>query len=531
MAENFVSCTGTDLCYPYWYISTISKQEFDSFDLLSKQGESFMIRYLMTLIMCFCLSLCAEEIIHIASSNHPLATACNNSRKLVRTIDDRLVVVYQDSIQAQSVIMWLYSDGLNWSEPKQLAPGSFPALTIAENNQIYAAWQLEEQNGIGLAVFNQGETEWHYDLPQSTIIPASAGECRFPSIEVTESTLYVAWQQRAREKELQQVWLQRLDRKLEEQLSPAERMSDAEIHATMPVLCGDLEFSNDLIHLFWTAWPDNDPRIRYRSVKDDLRGSHFTGAVIELPFRDCMNLSCSARNWSGWESSLFLAMYNNRDTSVQTFFMHMDSALFDIVGADTIVTDKMAFPSVDDVVRESVAMVWHNGTDILYGQNTEGEFLRPPVPISEKGAIPKSNPSIGYKMFRWDLFDVIWTEGDRPPYKIIYKRHKKDYNLKVSGSPVPVVRSFELEQNYPNPFNHATSISLVIFQAQMLKAEIYDLQGRLCKTLAAKHFTEGGHTLSWDGTDNRGLPVSSGFYVLSLKSDNETNKIKLLCLK
>ncbi len=51
---------------------------------------------------------------------------------------------------------------------------------------------------------------------------------------------------------------------------------------------------------------------------------------------------------------------------MQTFFVHMDSALFDIVGADTIAVDKIAFPSVDDVVRESVAMVWHDGTDILY---------------------------------------------------------------------------------------------------------------------------------------------------------------------
>jgi hypothetical protein len=292
-----------------------------------------MARYLITLVFCFYSFLYAGDIIHIASSNHPLATAYNNSRKLVRTLDDRLVVVYQDSIQAQSVIMWLYSDGLNWSEPRQLAPGSFPALTIAENNQIYAAWQLEEQNGIGLAVLNPGET------------------------------------------------------------------------------------------------------------------------------------------------------------------------------------------------------VWHDGTDILYGQNTEGEFLRPPVPISEKGSIRKSNPSIGYKMFRWDIFDIIWTEGDRAPYKIIYKRHKKDYDLKVSGSPVADVRHFELEQNYPNPFNQATSIPLFVFQPQMLKAEIYDLQGRLCKTLAATYFTEGRHTLPWDGTDNSGLPVSSGFYVLLIKNDSETNKIKLLCLK
>ncbi len=490
-----------------------------------------MVRYLVILIMCFCLSLCAGEIIHIASSNHPLATAYNNSRKLVRTIDDRLVVVYQDSIRAQSVIMWLYSDGRNWSEPKQLAPGSFPALTIAENNQIYAAWQLEEPNGIGLAVLNQGETEWHNDLPQSTILPASAGKCRFPSIEVTKNTLHVAWQQRTEENELQEIWLQRLDRQLEKQLSPAERMSDPEIYCTLPVLCGDLVFSNDLLHLFWTAWPENDPRIRYRFLKDDLNGSLFTSPVIHTPFTECMNLSCSARNWSGLQSSLFLAMYNNTDTSVQTFFVQMDSALFDIVGADTIAVDKMVFPSVDDVVRESVAMVWDDGTDILYGQNTEGKFLRSPVPISKKGAIHKSNPSIGYKMFRWDLFDVIWTEGDRAPYKIIYKRHKKDYDLKVSGSPVPAVSRFELEQNYPNPFNQATSIPLLVFQPQMLKAEIYDLQGRLCKTLAAKYFTEGRHTLPWDGTDNRGLPVSSGFYVLSIKSDSETNRIKLLCLK
>ncbi|MBC8216435.1 MAG: T9SS type A sorting domain-containing protein [Candidatus Marinimicrobia bacterium] len=96
---------------------------------------------------------------------------------------------------------------------------------------------------------------------------------------------------------------------------------------------------------------------------------------------------------------------------------------------------------------------------------------------------------------------------------------------------------FALKQNYPNPFNPTTTISFSIPVANVSRRsdgtslQIYDLTGRLVKTLLNDKLEPGYHSVVWNGKDAHGQPVASGMYLYQLKTDTFMKTKKLVLLK
>ena len=88
-----------------------------------------------------------------------------------------------------------------------------------------------------------------------------------------------------------------------------------------------------------------------------------------------------------------------------------------------------------------------------------------------------------------------------------------------------------LEQNYPNPFNPNTSIKYSLTKPSKVNLQIYNLKGELIRTLVDENKTEGNYTITWNGTDDAGIKVSSGVYIYTLKSDYFTSSKKMILLK
>ena len=86
-------------------------------------------------------------------------------------------------------------------------------------------------------------------------------------------------------------------------------------------------------------------------------------------------------------------------------------------------------------------------------------------------------------------------------------------------SDVPVNEYF-LGENYPNPFNPATTLAFDLPAPSDVRLAVYDLQGRLVKTVAAGRYEAGRHSAVWDGSDDAGNPVSSGVYFYRLTVQN-----------
>ena len=60
--------------------------------------------------------------------------------------------------------------------------------------------------------------------------------------------------------------------------------------------------------------------------------------------------------------------------------------------------------------------------------------------------------------------------------------------------------------------------------------KVYDVSGRLIRTLVSKNMSAGKHKVLWDGKNNGGSPVASGvyFYRIIAARDTATRKMVLL---
>ena len=87
-----------------------------------------------------------------------------------------------------------------------------------------------------------------------------------------------------------------------------------------------------------------------------------------------------------------------------------------------------------------------------------------------------------------------------------------------------------LGRNYPNPFNPVTTISFSLREKGHVALRIYDVAGRLVRTLVDEARTAGRYDERWDGTNNRGSRVASGvyFYRFATADFEQTRKMVLL---
>jgi flagellar hook assembly protein FlgD len=69
-----------------------------------------------------------------------------------------------------------------------------------------------------------------------------------------------------------------------------------------------------------------------------------------------------------------------------------------------------------------------------------------------------------------------------------------------------------LYESRPNPFNPRTVIRFSLAQAGKARLVIYDVGGRVVRTLLEGSQAAGPHTVVWDGTDDNGHRVGSGVY-------------------
>ena len=89
----------------------------------------------------------------------------------------------------------------------------------------------------------------------------------------------------------------------------------------------------------------------------------------------------------------------------------------------------------------------------------------------------------------------------------------------VAESTVPL--AFALAQNAPNPFNPTTTIRFGLPASGPVSLVIYDINGRLVRTLVDGNRTAGMHEVVWDARDDAGRAIASGVYVYRLTNQRE----------
>lgn len=85
------------------------------------------------------------------------------------------------------------------------------------------------------------------------------------------------------------------------------------------------------------------------------------------------------------------------------------------------------------------------------------------------------------------------------------------------ATPAPDVPAVaQLLGNVPNPFNPATEVRFILPADQTVRLAVYDVSGRLVKTLVDEMRPAGDNAARWDGTDRSNRAVASGTYFARL---------------
>lgn len=85
--------------------------------------------------------------------------------------------------------------------------------------------------------------------------------------------------------------------------------------------------------------------------------------------------------------------------------------------------------------------------------------------------------------------------------------------------------------NYPNPFNPATLIRFYLHNHENVRLAVYDVNGRLVRTLIDGELSVGEQTVLWNGHNAQGRPVGSGVYFYELRAGNEVKRGRMALLR
>jgi len=88
-----------------------------------------------------------------------------------------------------------------------------------------------------------------------------------------------------------------------------------------------------------------------------------------------------------------------------------------------------------------------------------------------------------------------------------------------------------LYQSFPNPFKSHTAIRYSLPAEKKVMLSIYDVSGRLVKTVINHNQTSGIYSVSWDGKDDKGRTVAQGIYFYRLQTDNFSDTKRLVFIK
>jgi hypothetical protein len=87
-----------------------------------------------------------------------------------------------------------------------------------------------------------------------------------------------------------------------------------------------------------------------------------------------------------------------------------------------------------------------------------------------------------------------------------------------------------LFQSYPNPANPMATLSFELAASSKVSLNIYDVKGRLVRTVVDEVLLPNRHAYVWDGRDNSGVHAASGLYLYRLQSSEfeQTRKLVLV---
>jgi hypothetical protein len=88
-----------------------------------------------------------------------------------------------------------------------------------------------------------------------------------------------------------------------------------------------------------------------------------------------------------------------------------------------------------------------------------------------------------------------------------------------------------LMQNFPNPFNPSTTLTFDMAKPGHVTIKIYNVSGRLIRTLLDERRDAGRHHIEWNGIDANGSTVPSGIYFYRMRASGYDATKKMILVR
>jgi hypothetical protein len=144
--------------------------------------------------------------------------------------------------------------------------------------------------------------------------------------------------------------------------------------------------------------------------------------------------------------------------------------------------------------------------------------------------VPSALPTITYEFGTKVGGTLLYTSIDSIAVK------PKSAAAPAPAAPSALPRENRVRQNYSNPFNPDTWIPFELAEDASVRIEIYDVTGRLVRTLDLGHrpagyYLEKSKAAYWDGRNDVGESVSSGIYFYKFSAGDFSAIKRMVILK
>jgi hypothetical protein len=278
--------------------------------------------------------------------------------------------------------------------------------------------------------------------------------------------------------------------------------------------------SDDLIYNFFTG---QQPLFNFNLVEDTLFISPFL-------------------NWNG-QANLTVFVSDGDNSANTSFDITVtpvnDSPLEFGLISPTIVDTFQISSSTDETIPFTWETSFDVDSDVTYRLTVTLDYLGN-VYTQDYQNISDSSTAIStyeYAVFMTDLNLSLWNidyvvEASDEEFTVLSEAGEfivANTSLSIASEIIPEV--FALHQNYPNPFNPITSLRYDLPQDGLVNITIYDMMGRIVKTLINGSQTAGHKSIQWNATNDRNEPVSAGLYLYSIQAGEFRQTRKMVLLK
>ena len=195
------------------------------------------------------------------------------------------------------------------------------------------------------------------------------------------------------------------------------------------------------------------------------------------------------------------------------------------------------------LVEDSILTTWSyqdNSDSLDFARNVVRLWLTDSLVNENDNEIQNFIGSFGIDNSVWNsnqmkITAIIQNKNTNEVYQAAQKHINTFEFLEINESGLTdnsiIPLDYNLFQNHPNPFNPVTSLCYDLPEDGLVNITIYNMMGRIVKTLVNSSQTAGYKSIQWNATNDRNETVSAGLYLYTIQAGKYRQAKKMVLLK